>query len=172
MKIAIIYSSNTGNTKQLADTIYQELNQKDIVYFGKPNGEIPEADLYFVGSWTNKGNATLEIETFLKTLKNKKIAYFGTAGYGGSKEYYDTLFQRVKSNIDSSNEILGHFYCQGKMPIQVRERYIAMITQNPEDKNLKVSLSNFDEALSHPDEKDLENVQEWLKKEIVTKLEK
>lgn len=58
------------------------------------------------------------------------------------------------------------------MPFQVRERYIAMITQNPEDKNLKVSLSNFDEALSHPDEKDLENVQEWLKKEIVTKLEK
>ena len=59
----------------------------------------------------------------LKKIKNKTIAYFGTAGYKESKMYYRKLFERVKSNIDSSNKILGYFYCQGKMPMQVKEKY-------------------------------------------------
>ena len=123
--------------------------------------EIPEADIYFIGSWTNKGNASDDIVDFIKKIKKKKIAYFGTAGYGGSENYYKTLFERIKVNIDSSNQILGYFYCQGKRPMQIREKYVKMITENPEDVNLKVNVINFDEALTHPDNVDLENVKKW-----------
>ena len=163
MKIAIVYSSNTGNTKMLAETIKNALNDKDIAYFGKVNDGIPDSDLYIIGSWTNKGNASLDIQNFLKKLRNKKIVYFATAGYGGSDSYYNTLYGRVKEIIDPSNKILGHFYCQGKMPIAVRDRYVSMITQNPDDAKLKVSLQNFDEALNHPNNKDLKNVEQWIK---------
>ena len=76
---------------------------------------------------------------------------------------YNTLYGRVKEIIDPSNKILGHFYCQGKMPIAVRDRYVSMITQNPDDAKLKVSLQNFDEALNHPNNKDLKNVEQWIK---------
>ena len=162
MKVAIIYSSITGNTKLLAETIKNEIKE-EIVYFGKPINEEIDADVYFIGSWTNKGDASNDIINFLKKLKNKKIAYFATTGYGGSTTYYDTLFSRVKQYIDSSNTILGCFYCQGKMPIQFKERYIKMITENPNDKNLKVSLKNFEDALTHPDKKDLETVKNWTK---------
>ena len=102
----------------------------------------------------------------MKKIKNTKIAYFGTAGYGGSESYYRTLFERIKTYIDSSNQILGYFYCQGKMPIRVRERYIKMITENPEDSTLKVSIKNFDEALTHPDEVDLNNAKKWAQNMI------
>lgn len=163
MKVAIIYSSITGNTKLLAETIKSEIN-KDIVYFGKPINEEIDADIYFIGSWTNKGDASNDIINFFKKLKNKKIAYFGTAGYGGSTTYYDTLFSRVKQYIDSSNTILGYFYCQGKMPVQIKERYIKMITENPNDKNLEVSIKNYEDALTHPDKKDLEDVKKWVNK--------
>lgn len=163
MDIAIIYSSNTGNTKKVAETMQKELVNENLVYFGKVTESMPEADIYFIGSWTNKGNASDDIIEFVKKIENKKIAYFGTAGYGGSESYYKTLFERIKTNIDSSNKILGYFYCQGKMPIQVRERYIKMITENPEDSNLKVSIKNFDEALSHPDNDDLENAKKWAR---------
>ena len=163
MKVAIIYSSITENTKLLAETIKSEIN-KDIVYCGKPINEGIDADIYFIGSWTNKGDASNDIINFLKKLKNKKIAYFGTAGYGGSTTYYDTLFSRVKQYIDSSNTILGCFYCQGKMPIQIKERYIKMITENPNDKNLEVSIKNYEDALTHPDKKDLENVKKNINK--------
>lgn len=163
MKVAIIYSSITGNTKLLAETIKNEIKE-ELVYFGKPINEEIDADIYFIGSWTNKGDASNDIINFLKELKNKKIAYFGTAGYGGSTTYYDTLFSRVKQYIDSSNTILGCFYCQGKMPIQIKERYIKMITENPNDKNLEVSLKNFENALTHPDKNDLENIKKWVNK--------
>lgn len=162
MKVAIIYSSITGNTKLLAEAIKNEIKE-EIVYFGKPITEEIDADIYFIGSWTNKGDASNDIINFLKKLKNKKIAYFGTAGYGGSTTYYDTLFSRVKQYIDHSNTILGSLYCQGKMPIQFKERYIKMITENPNDKNLEVSLKNFEDALTHPDKKDLETVKKWTK---------
>lgn len=49
------------------------------------------------------------------------------------------------------------------MPIAVRDRYVSMITQNPDDAKLKVSLQNFDEALNHPNNKDLKNVEQWIK---------
>ena len=62
---------------------------------------------------------------------------------------------------DSSNQILGHYFCQGKMPLTVRERYIKMIHEHPEDKNLKVSLDNFDKALLHPDQNDLKNAKDY-----------
>ena len=138
--------------------------KEEIVYFGKPINKEIDADIYFIGSWTNKGDASNDIINFLKKLKNKKIAYFATAGYGGSTTYYDTLFSRVKQYIDSSNTILGYFYCQGKMPIQFKERYIKMITENPNDKNLEVSFKNFEDALTHPDKNDLENIKKWVNK--------
>ena len=162
MKIAIVYSSNTGNTKIIAEAIKEELSNEDIVYFGKPENNI-EADIYIVGSWTDKGNCSSEIKEFLTNLNYKKIAYFGTAGFGGQVEYYQTLFNRVKENINDTNQILGYFYCQGKMPMSIRDRYEHLIKENPEDKNLQVSIKNFDEVLEHPNKEDIEQVKLWIK---------
>ena len=36
-----------------------------------------------------------------------------------------------------------------------------MIQENPEDKNLAVSIENFDKALSHPDKNDIENAKKF-----------
>ena len=167
MKIAIIYSSRTGNTKILAESIKEELKKENIVYFGNTIDELPEADVYIIGSWTNKGNATNDIIELLKKMKYKKIAYFGTAGYGESEEYYKNLFEKVRVNIDSSNKILGYFYCQGKMPIEVRNRYEKMINENPKDEKLHLLIENFDKALTHPNEKDINNLKTWIKNIII-----
>ena len=45
----------------------------------------------------------------------------------------------------------------------VRKRYISLLKENPADANLEVSLKNFDEALSHPDQNDILNVKKWVK---------
>lgn len=163
MKIAIVYKSVTGNTQKIAEVIKNEIKLNDIVYFGEPQENI-NADIYFIGSWTYKGMCCKEIGNFLKTLENKKIAYFGTAGFGGDTKYYNTIFSRIENNISKTNIILGYFFCQGKMPINVRERYVSLIKENPNDKNLEVSIENFDKAILHPDEKDIDNVKDWVNK--------
>nr|WP_294490835.1 flavodoxin family protein BilS [uncultured Anaerosporobacter sp.] len=163
MKIAIVYRSITGNTKLIAEAIKEELKDKEVVYFGEPTESI-DADFIFLGSWTDKGMCCKEIRDFCQTLSNKKIAYFGTAGFGGSEEYYKSLYNRVKEIIPSNNTVVDYFFCQGKMPMAVRDRYIKLITEHPEDSNLKVSIENFDKALSHPDTTDLENAKLWSRK--------
>lgn len=159
MKVAIIYKSMTGNTAALAHAIEEALRD-ETVYCGEPKDDL-DADFYFVGSWTDKGMCCEEIAEFLRGLENKTIAYFGTAGFGGSQEYYDALFERVKGIAPDSNEIKGGFYCQGKMPLGVRKRYEAQLAENPGDARANAGIENFDKALSHPDSKDFDDVRAW-----------
>ena len=148
---SIIFSSVTGNTEKLADTIHETLPQDMCDYFGGNELQVPESDLLYIGFWTDKGNA-----------ENKKIFLFGTAGFGGSNTYFNKILEQVRQSIDSSNEVIGAYMCQGKMPQSVRDRYIKM-KENPEHPaNLDMLIENFDRALSHPDADDLERLKKTL----------
>ena len=75
MKGLIIYSSKTGNTKRMAEKIYEVLKDehqmtiKDI----RDAPEVEAFDFILLGAWIDRG--TLETKTlkFLKTIKNKKL---------------------------------------------------------------------------------------------------
>lgn len=170
MKIAIVYQSMTGNTLTLAQAIREALAGEEIVYFGKP-GQVPEADLYLVGSWTDKGSCHQSVAEYLKSLEGKTLAYFGTAGFGGSDDYYALLFQRVSALIPQGTRVLGSYYCQGKMPQSVRQRYEKLLEDHPGDKQLEENLENFDRALSHPDKVDLKQAGNWAKQMVSLALE-
>ena len=87
MSYAIVYSSKTGNTELLADTLHSYLPQADCCYFGIPNPAAMEADTLYVGFWTDKGKADESTSDFLKQLRGKQMFLFGTAGFGGSEEF-------------------------------------------------------------------------------------
>lgn len=70
---SIIFSSVTGNTKKLADTIHETLPQDMCDYFGGNELQVPESDLLYIGFWTDKGNADNKTLELLSKLKNKKI---------------------------------------------------------------------------------------------------
>ena len=61
MKNAVVFSSKTGNTKQLADEICNVLPEETIKYFGSPETAPLDADCYYVGFWTDKGHCNAEI---------------------------------------------------------------------------------------------------------------
>lgn len=155
MTYNIIYSSRTGNTTQLARTIAKALPAQNCQYTGAPDGEIPPAELFFVGFWTDKGTCDQQTAQMLSTLKDQKIFLFGTAGFGGSSEYYARILGRVKELLDPTCEVVGSYMCQGKMPDAVRQRYQTMLAQDPQDKKIQSMLENFHQALSHPDAQDL-----------------
>ena len=166
MSYAIIYSSNTGNTAKLAECIKHILPSDKLIYFGSPADEAMQADILFVGSWTDKGTCSPEIAEFLNGLENKKIYLFGTAGFGGSSAYFDEIEKRMAQNIPSGNILLGYYLCQGKMPQSVRTRYEAIAQTDP--KKVQPMLDNFDRSLSHPNQDDLEE----LKKSVCNLLKK
>ena len=158
MNYAIVFSSKTGNTELLADTLHSCLPQAECYYFGSLNPAAMEADTLYVGFWTDKGKAD-----FLKQLHGKNIFLFGTAGFGGSEEYFDKILKKVERSLDKSNTIFGCYMCQGKMPMSVRQRYEEMKKQPIHLPNLDALIENLDKALSHPDAEDLERLKQAVK---------
>lgn len=156
MKTSIVYSSKTGNTRQLADAIAAALPENDILYTGAPCEAALAADRLFIGFWTDKGSCSSEISAFLKTVKNKQVFLFGTAGFGGDAAYFD----KVLRHLDSSNTLLGCYMCQGKMPQSVRDRYVKMKASPVPMPNVDMLIENFDRAATHPDAEDLQKVKD------------
>ena len=163
-RYSIIYSSRTGNTRLLAEAIRESLPADLCNHFGTDEAGAVESEKLYVGFWTDKGAADEAALALLKRLKNKKIFLFGTAGFGESEAYFQKVLDRVKESIDESNSIIGTYMCQGKMPMAVRERYEKMKQQPNPAPNLDGLIRNFDRALTHPDDHDLEELKQAVRR--------
>ena len=71
-RYSVLFSSQTGNTKILAQAIAQALPAAGCDYFGDYQGRVPSSPVLFVGFWTDKGTAdaaSLEVFTKHKILQ-------------------------------------------------------------------------------------------------------
>ncbi|MCR4902773.1 MAG: flavodoxin family protein [Butyrivibrio sp.] len=151
----VVYASETGNTRMIAEEIYRALptNSKKMINIRSWNGS-HEAGTYFVGFWTNRGTCSMEIIDLLSSLHGKNVAFFGTCGMGNTPEYYDKIECNASVWLHDDNNFLGSYFCQGKMPMAVRDKYLSLRDRcNPEQ--ISYMIRTFDEALSHPDRQDL-----------------
>lgn len=81
---------------------------------------------------------------------------------GGSPAYFKKIEDNVRVFLENDNEYLGAYLCQGKMPMAVREKYANM--KNPQnEKQIEAMIRNFDTAMLHPDEKDLEEARAFAR---------
>ena len=161
MSYAIVFSSKTGNTRLLADTLRASLPQNECTYFGAPAPEALEAETLYIGFWTDKGHADDTLTAFLQTLKGEADLFcFGhrKAFRRRSAEYFEQILAAVQKSLDESNTVIGTYMCQGKMPMTVRQQYEKMLQQPNHAPNLEMLIENFDKALAHPDAADLDQL--------------
>ena len=157
----VLYSSQTGNTKEVATAIFnaipgtsKELCDVKDFHYDK------EARVYFIGFWTNRGSCDISILNLLSSLHDKKVALFGTCGMGNNPAYFYTIANNVSVFIQDDCEYLGSYLCQGSMSEQVLVRYETMKKENPaEAESIESMIQNYYEALNHPDEEDLSAAQ-------------
>lgn len=147
MKLAIVYSSMTGNTKRLAEAIRDQVGQ---CYFGMPSDEALTADVIFIGFWAAKNSCGADIKVFIEKLSDKKIFLFGTAGYDNTKEYFDEILNSVKSYVAASNTMIGSYMCQGKVADAMQAKI--KDTKPEMYESIKDKLA---EAEFHPNEEDI-----------------
>ena len=158
MTYAIVFSSRTGNTRLLADTLRSALPGEACIYWGEPSPQALKAEKLYVGFWTDKGTCDEGVANFLHQVTDQQVFLFGTAGFGGAPAYFDQILTRVEANLEGRGTVVGRFMCQGKMPRAVRDRYAAM----EESPRRTAMLENFDRALSHPDQADLDALRSAL----------
>lgn len=153
MSYSIVYSSKTGNTGLLAQTLRDCLGE-GCLYFGPPNSQALSAKRIYVGFWTDKGTCDSQTAAFLATLTNQEVFLFGTAGFGGDAAYFGKILSMVRAELPEGVKVVGEYMCQGKMPDSVRRRY----EQMEDSPRRQVMLDNFDRALAHPSAEDLEEL--------------
>ena len=102
MKVCVLYDSVTGNTRMLAEVIEKK-------YAALLTENPAEADVVFLGSWTDKGSFSEKMKEQAEKIHEKKVFIFGTCGFGGNSEYYERLFERAAALLDESNTVIGHY---------------------------------------------------------------
>lgn len=149
-KILVTYFSLSGNTKKVAEAIYEELDGEKTL---KKVDEIQDLGLYdllFIGFPVHSHSVPFKIEELLKKIPpGKKIALFSTHGsLTGSRLSREAL--EHATILASKAKILGTFSCRGKVSLQAME----VLSKSPEHKAWTEMAAS---ARTHPDENDLED---------------
>ncbi len=103
----------------------------------------------------------------LEKLEGKQILFFSTAGFGQTKEYFEQISAGVERLVREKNKVLGSFFCQGRMPDEIRMRYEKAIQKNPKDEKAKLFLNNFDFAKCHPNAEDLKRLLDFASARVM-----
>ena len=163
MNTKVLFVSETGNTAQVAREIFRGIpsRSKDIQPLESAIDDY-SFDCYFVGFWTNCGSANVEVLDFLSGLHGKKLALFSTCGMRNDSAYFSQIEHRVLAFLPDDNEYYGSFFCQGKMPMRVRQKYEQMLSGDHRNAAAKL-IQNFDNALLHPSSEDLVHAADFAK---------
>jgi flavodoxin len=151
MKSLVIYSSQTGNTKKLAEAVYETLKGEKDIY---PVADAPDPDGYdlvAVGFWLQGGKPDPKAAEYLpKTGSGKRLFLFATHGAAAGSDHAENAINYAK-NLAPDADVAGTFSCQGAVNPKVLEKVKAK-PQPP------AWIVDAPDAASHPDDKDIENL--------------
>src|SRR4030066_1039958 len=119
--ILVAYYSLTGNTKKIAEAIFEALPQPKTI---KPMADVQslaEYDLIFAGFPVQSHSVPYKAEKFLQSIpKGKKIALFSTHGsVTGSRLSREAIEHAVV--VSSQAKLISTFSCRGKVSPQALE---------------------------------------------------
>jgi flavodoxin len=174
MKILIAYYSETGNTKHVAEAIYEEASREhDVELVELQDGSIDalnNSQLVVLGAPCHGGDLAEPLKQFLATLPENPDfilagffthAVFMPEGTTLRKELYEKWAGKCIPSFESvcqkkTIKFLGYFHCCGS-PSPPVEAFIRQAII-PSDEEWKEYLS---EIQNHPSAKDLENARDF-----------
>ena len=132
MKILVTYSSKTGNTKKLAEGIFDGLGNVDKTILPMAEAkDISEYDIVLAGYWVDKGGANTEAAEYLKAIKGKKVGLFATLAFWPDSEHAYKSILAGEALVKEENHVIGKYICQGKIDPKMVELFMKMPEGNP-----------------------------------------
>lgn len=155
-KILVTYLSQTGNTKKIAEAIFEDLEGDKTI---KPMDEVQKIEGYsliFIGFPVHSHSVPYKVESFLQKIpQGGKIALFSTHGsLPGGRLATEALEHAAV--IASKAKVLGTFSCRGKVSMAALE----ILSKSPEHKTWTEMAPS---SQTHPDEADLEDAKSFAK---------
>jgi flavodoxin len=163
MKVLVAYMSQTGNTKKVAEAIFQEIQaDKKIVELKDLEG-LDGYDLYFVGFPIQAYGPAHPAKVFLEqNASGKDLVLFTTHASPEEDELLPQWLDACRSAAASAN-IVGLFNCRGELSEKVAE-----FMKNSGDENLAAWADERSETLGQPDAARLERARSFTR-EIMKK---
>ena len=169
MNTITLYSTQTGNTQKIAETIFR-INpfEKVILPIAQLESQVSldDYDLILIGYWVENSQASGEALSIMEQLRSKQVILFGTSGTDPNHSYVRKVRKAAESALDPSNELLGHFVCQGEISEAVIAGFEALVNMQPESKTMANLLRVFKEqypiSKGHPNEEDLRNAEQYF----------
>ena len=159
MQITIVYSSRTGNTKQVAEAIHEAVPQASCfsIESAPAPSSLAEGSLLILGYWVDKGTLDDPAKRYLTGAQHIKVALFGTMGADPTSEHAKVVEDAVRATVPNSCECLLSFICQGKIDPRLVEK------MKTAKYGFVVPDSVVSMAATHPDKEDLLRAQKIFK---------
>jgi flavodoxin len=115
VKTLVTYYTDTGNTKKVAEAIYEALGGKKEIKSLKDVDNLKAYDLVFIGSPMHGFGLCEDVKKFLeKHSAGKNIALFVTHAAPEGGEMLEGWLGTCKKSAAGAN-LVGFFNCQGEM---------------------------------------------------------
>jgi hypothetical protein len=164
MKILVTYFSQTGNTKKIAEAIFEEIKtEKEI----KPLDEVENLEGYdfaFLGFPVHGFGPTKKAADFIKKHAiDKNIALFVTHAMPPDNPMLKDLLNKCQNPASKSN-LVDFYHCQGELAEKIAKLLID--SGNPQ-------MAEFgkmrDMTAGHPNEEEVENARIFAR-DIIEKI--
>ena len=154
MKSLVVYSSQTGNTRKLAQAVFDALTGEKDIY---PIGEAPDPsgyDFIAIGFWLKGGKPVPDSMEYLSKIKGKPLFLFATHAVAAGSVHVQKAMDYAKDLVEDA-KIVGTFSCQGEMSPDLIEK----IQARPDPPEW---FADAPKAKGHPNEADIEELKRLI----------
>ena len=164
MKMLVTYFSQTGNTKKVAEAIYEVLPENKEIAPLVSIKNLEDYGFVFIGFPIHQSGPANKAKNFIKSkAKGKKIALFITHSSSSANPMIKDILLKCKDCCIESN-LYGIFNCQGTM-----SEAIANILMKSDDALYQQAGKMRESTLGHPNDLELEDARNFAKK-IITRI--
>ena len=162
MKALVVYYSETGNTKKVAEAIFEAVHIEKELKKVQDVKNLAGFDIIFYGFPVSAHSVPGKAAEFISALPaGQKIAFFSTHGSLKGGQLPKQALEHALG-LAVKLKVLGHFGCRG----EVNQEIIDMLMKNPEHHAWAEEARG---AMGHPDKNDLADAKAFTK-EMLAKI--
>lgn len=156
MKKLVVYSSQSGNTQKLAQTVYETLDGDKAIHSAANAPDPADYDFIAVGFWFQAGKPDPKASEYMARIGSGKTVFlFATHGAAPDSDHAAAGMKHAESLVSAAT-IAGTFNCQGA----VNPRVIEKVSARPEPPDW---IDDAPAAAGHPDADDLATLKSVVK---------
>ncbi len=158
MKVLVVYSSRTGNTRKIARAVHGAMPAGADIFPVESAPEPAGYDFIALGFWVNRGDADAAMAQYMEKVRGKDVGLFCTLGAWPDSDHARRTIQKATDRL-AGNRVLGSFICQGKVNSALTDSMARKGGKSPHPMT-EERKARLEEAAKHPDEADCLAAQE------------